>query len=151
MGLKGFDSSESQLLFDLQIRERVPTMNSLVPEIMNALKKEERVRTLQMLAEGYTLSEIQNEIDMSFAGVQNYYDAFEETNLVQEVDGEKQITPAGEMVLEWLTDLSDELESIQREMARTRYERMKKQLGQGFQLPPFEDVYQEGELQIEEK
>lgn len=95
------------------------TSKMLIPEVANALKKEERLETLQLLQEGYTLSEIADELEMSFAGVQSYAEDLEDAHLVKEVEGTRTITQLGEIVLERFLEIEEELQAQQKDMIKS--------------------------------
>jgi DNA-binding transcriptional regulator YhcF (GntR family) len=91
----------------------------MVPQIANALKKEERFETLLLFDQHYTLSEIADELDMSFAGIQAYTEDLEDAQLVEKVESHRVVTELGELVIERFMELEEELESRRKEMIKS--------------------------------
>lgn len=80
-------------------------------EIFNALKTPNRIRTLQLIADGLNLSEISEELEMSYASIHSYARDLEDAHLIEDNKG-RDITEAGKIVLEFSEQLNEQIEPV---------------------------------------
>lgn len=107
-----------------------------VGEIYNALKNENRIQALNMVDEGLTLSEIADDLEMSYSGVHSYLVDMEEAHLVKEEGGSRGITEAGRVALDATKSFDQEMEPVLQEMWKQQVEKDSEEFG----MPsPFSD------------
>jgi len=107
-------------------------------KIYNALKTPNRIRTLQLIAEGLNLSEISEELEMSYASIHSYARDLEDIHLVEDNKG-REITEAGEIVLEFSEQLNEQIEPIFLERWKQSVEETSEEFG-------FASPFSEGEI-----
>lgn len=114
---------------------------SRVAEVFDVLKTENRIKTLKLIKDEKKLSEIADEIDMSYSGVHSYLEDFESTHLVRKKNNKREITEAGELVLEHTDELSDQLREVKFRMLANSFDETAAELG--FNSPLSEEEIEE--------
>jgi len=112
-----------------------------VAEVYDALKTENRIKTLELIEEEKKLSDIADEINMSYSGVHSYLEDFESAHLVKKKDNKRRITEAGELVLEHTDDLGDQLQEIKFRMLANSFDETATEMG--FSSPLSEEEIEE--------
>ena len=94
-------------------------INPDISEIYNSLKKKERIEALKYTKQGYNLTEISEQVGMSYSTIHNYLQDHKEAHLVKKENGGYIITKAGELVLGFVEELEPKIEEFMKKDAKS--------------------------------